>query len=534
MAKAANEIVALGNGPAEVVVEPGATVVVTGPNGVGKSAFLQYVPSSGPVERFYGSRHISFTSDETSEVGQSLKGLLDNLRGSNRYHHHYGEQHLKSVIRRILERQFQTTNDIVLAQERGTAFATAKVEHPRPIDQINSVFEAARLPVNVVMDNGTLKATRDGASFSLDRMSDGERAALLLVGAIVIQPSGGFLVVDEPERHLNPSISGPLIATAVRLRNDVGFLFATHDLALIEWLRPDKTIHIHNSIPSAPEHDGRLFDYAVLDEADGIPESLRYALLGSRRALLLVEGTSTSEDRALYSLVYRGWNVLPREGWPSVISGVTALSENEAYHWLRVAGLVDGDGRSEDEKATLASKQVYTLPSPTIENVFLYKEIVLEMANAAYELFGGETVDQRMTKVEAEVRKAFENGKIDIVARRATWAANRALEASKVAFSEVKGGLRVIPEINVECIMKHTEAEFNDALEKSTVFEALAVMPIKNTNIPSLISKAIGYDNSKKYFRSVLKQIEIGSVRGSIILDVLKAHLPELPSLDEI
>ncbi len=378
------------------------------------------------------------------------------------------------------------------------------------------------------MVEGVLKAIRAGDEFNIDRMSDGERAALLLVGSIVVRPTSSFIVVDEPERHLNPSISGPLISAAVRMRPDLGFLFATHDLALIDWLRPDKIIHIQDSVVTSAESDTRQFTYTVLGLADALPENLRYALLGSRKALLLVEGTTSSEDRALYSHVYPGWNIVPREGWSSIVTGVAALTENEDYHWLRVAGFIDGDGRAEHERAKLAEKQVFCLPCPTIENVFLMEDVVNEMATAAHEFYGGETAGQRLEGLQRSVRRALEEGRRDIISRRVTWAANRALEAQKVSVDDVRRGQDAIAAIDLAELWQIAETEFETAMGGSSIFEVLQLMPVKNTKVPSVAAQALGYDKAKKYYQSVLAQIEQRAERGQRILEAVKAKLPTL------
>lgn len=533
MQKSAREILGFAPGFGEVNIAPGDTIVITGPNGVGKSAFIQSLLPTGPYERFFGSRQIYFQSDETTEVGQALSTLLATIpQNATRFRNPYGEQHLKSVIRRIIDEQHRATSNIVSMQNEGVSFADAKLENPLPIDQINSVFESGRLAVRVETNGASLRALRGRFRFGIERLSDGERAALLLVGAVIIQSPGATLLIDEPERHLNPSISGPLIAAAVRLRSDIGFVFATHDLSLIDWLRPDKIIHISDSSPVTDYSDDRVYNYAILGSGDGIPEELRYAILGSRRALLLVEGTATSEDKALYSRVYPEWNVVGREGWAAVTAGVSSLSENNSYHWLEVAGLIDGDGRDESERAILSAKGIYPLPLPTIENVFALRDVVAEMAWADFERSGGTTVEDRLIEIEAQIKDGILSSRDEIVSRRVLWAANRALEGRKVSFNDVRSGAESTPSVNIAEIRRALDAEFEEAMEAASAFEALKVLPIKNSRIPALIAKGIGYDNAKKYYRAVLHQIESGSDRGKRILEVVKSNLPVLPPLN--
>lgn len=533
--KTAYEILSLGKkANAELHLDRGGLVIVTGPNGVGKSSFIENLrnPDSVSVERFFGGREIHFSSNDTDHVGQKVPELLSQFSGNvKRYRNPWGQQHLKSVIRRILDSQAQTAQEILELVRRGETLADAEVKFPQPISQINSVFDAARLPVRLAMENGGLLAKQSGATYGIDRLSDGERAALLLVGAIVIQPSGGFVLIDEPERHLNPAISGALIAAAVRARTDVGFVLSTHDLTLIDWLRPDNIIHIRGSTIVSELNEERKFTYSVLGSGDGIPEELRYAILGSRRAVLLVEGTATSEDRSLYAHVYPNWNIVPREGWDSVVGGVSALTQNAAYHWLTIAGLIDGDGRATDEIEALAKKGVFALSVPTIENIFVHNAVVAEMADAAGKLHGGLTGEQRMLEIERKLKPLIEEHKGDLISRRVAWAANRALVAMKISVDDARNGLSSIPSIDVDAIRNVVTAEFNKAVEEGSIFDVVQRLPIKNTKIPSAIADIAGFGNFKKYARAVLAQIETGSEIGQRVLSVIRDALPALPSL---
>ncbi len=529
--KTANEILAFSDRNADVRVLPGETVVITGPNGVGKSSFIQEISPPGAHERFFGSRQIYFHSEETTALSETLNNVLQNISYSTtRFRTPYGEQHLKSVIRRVVDRQYEANNNIIQAQNDGASFEDAKLDNPLPTDQINGIFEMARLAVRVHPSGQSLQASRGGSKFGIDRLSDGERAALLLVAAIIIQKPNSVLLLDEPERHLNPSISGPLVSAAIRLRADISYVFSTHDLPLIDWLRPEKIIHISDSTITSHESDTRSYTYSILGAGDGIPEELRHAILGSRRALLLVEGTATSEDKALYSLAFPGWNVVGREGWGAVTSGVTSLVDNETYHWLKVAGIVDGDGRDEREREILTEKGIFALPLPTIENVFALAGVVSQMAQADFDRSGGSPVSERLETIEQQVRQVLTASRNDIIARRVMWAANRALEGRKVSIDDVRRGAANIDGVNIQSISLLMNEEFEIAMAKSSVFEAMKVLPIKNSRVPATIAKIIGYETSRKYYRAVLHQIEVGTDRGRSILDTIKENLPSLPS----
>jgi ABC-type cobalamin/Fe3+-siderophores transport system ATPase subunit len=520
----------------QLTLHIGQTLIVTGPNGVGKSGLLADIArgltqNQVQVETFFGNRHIQFGSDDIDQIGQSLDQLKAQLQHSvTRFRHPYGEQHLKSVVRRIANRQAQATHDMAEAQEAGASYEAAKLSHPQVLPTINAIFEAARLPVRIALVAGTLRARRGEAEYGIDRLSDGERAALLLVGATLIQPANSFILVDEPERHLNPAISGPLLAALIRTRPDLGFVFASHDLELIEWLRPEQMIHLRDSLVTRPDPEERRYDLTLVRGEDGVPEELRFAVLGSRRLLLLVEGETSSEDKALYAHVYPGWNVVAKGGCDTVINGVRALANNGNYHWLHSAGLIDRDGRGEEERSALAADRIFSLPVPTIENLFLHPDLLKQMAAQIHELKGGADGTQRIEQLKAELPSLLRHSKNEIILKRLVWEANRRNSEQKVSARSIQDGQAEIPRIDLQEIKRRLETAYDSATSSDVSLDVLLHLPVKNSRLPTQIAKLLGYDNAKDYMRAVLRQIEIGSPAGKTMLETLRAIMPQMPT----
>lgn len=511
-------------------------MVVAGPNGVGKSAFLSEVARGigggqhDHVETFFGSRQIQFQNDEVDQVGQNLKQFQSQL-GSNvtRYRHPWGEQHLKSVVRRVLNQDSQTNSDLVDQIEQGLDPQTALGHNVRTIRTINGIFSSARLPIEFYLEDGGLRVRREQAVYGIDRLSDGERAALLVVGAVLIRPKNSFIVIDEPERHLNPAVSGPLLSALVRVRPDLGFIFSTHDLNLLNWLQPQTIIHLRDSDLILEHPEQRRYDYSVISQVNDVPEELKFAILGTRRLLLLVEGTASSEDQALYGHLYPEWHIVANGSCEAVISGVKALSNQQGYHWLRVAGLIDGDGRSGSEVQMLSSQNIHVLQVPAIENLFLHPKVLSEMADAAHELFSGQNGTERIDAVRAMLPKVLSIAEDDIVARRVVWAAQRKANANMVTVNDVKRGVvNAIQSIDLTPIRAQVEADYKIAIKAEDLIEALQLLPIKSTQVPHHIVSSIGFQSFNAYKQAVLGQIEADTFRGRAIKSALQLVTPQM------
>lgn len=525
--------------PIEMVELPLATgeiTVVTGPNGVGKSALLGEIARScgdgDIVETFFGGRSVIFDSENVDQIEQNLQSTSQAIRqNTTRYRQPNRDQQFKSIMRRVINAQTQATEDAFSAAENGASLADAKLAHPRPLDTINGIFATALLPIEIVLRDGVLKAKRGVSEYGIDRLSDGERAALLIAGAVVVRPPNSFIIIDEPERHLNPAISGALLSAVVRARPDVGYIFATHDLQLIQWLRPNQVIHVRDSVVIEPHSEKRRFDIAILAGENDLPEELRYAILGTRQKLLLVEGTATSEDQALYRHLYPDWNVIARGGWETVSTGVRALARNSDYHWLTAVGIIDGDGRDESERASLAQNQIHCLPVPAIENLFLHLVVLEKMADAAHELQGGDTGIQRLAKLNEVIATLLEESRSDIITRRLVWEANRLLSGRKLSVKSVENGQSSFDAIDLQPLRNRIETEFDTAMSVSNPTSALTQLPVKNTRIPKPVAKILGFENFDALKCAVLKQIESGSEAGAAIKTALRVGLPTLPDV---
>ena len=520
-----------------IVIQSGQTLFIAGPNGVGKSALIDHISAaaglSNAIETFSGHRQITFQNDDVENVGQKLSEFEMQLRqhraNANRYRGSWGEQHLRSVIKRILNSQNQTNDDIVGKLESGVDKEIVFNQHKRILTTISEIFDAARIPISFRLASGSLQAFRNGDYYSVDRLSDGERASLLLAGAVLTRPNDTFIAIDEPEKHLNPAISGPFISTLFRARPDLGYVISSHDLSLIDWLEPDEVLHVRNSKVIVPEQDFRSYDISRLGSSAGLDNDLRKAVLGSRKALLLVEGDASSDDKALYALIYKGWTIEAKGDWESVQNGVRAICSNESYVWLNVAGIIDGDGRGIDEKQRLAADKIFALRCATIENVFCLKTICVAMAKAHKQFYGGAEVEERIELAQSQVSDLLKKNKNDIISRQLVWFSTRELSSRKMSVEDARSGKTIIEGIDLSAERDELSSNFDKLIDENEPLEAASLLPIKNTNIPGRIASALGFPNFKAYKQAILANLQSDTTCGAEIRSCLVEYLPALP-----
>jgi ABC-type cobalamin/Fe3+-siderophores transport system ATPase subunit len=518
-------------------IDAGEVVFIAGPNGVGKSSLIHVIGRAfgQDAEIFSGHRQIHFASDDTEQIGMSLQQLHTQLSQHNahasRFRSSWGEQHLKSVVRRILNKQNQDNDDIVTSIiETGRSPIAVGQERPRVITIINRIFSDSDLAIEISLHDGTLRASRDGAGYyGIDRLSDGERAALLVVGAILVRPPKSVIAIDEPEKHLNPLISSALIARAIRARPDLSYIIASHDLNLIEATNPKEIIYVRRSdvIASDAQNEHRTFDVEVLPGASDVPEDVRRSVLGARKPLLFVEGNHNS-DYALYKVVFDSFSLVPKGGWEAVTQSVKALENSTSYHWVKPHGLIDRDGRDASEISALQAEGIYSLPVPTVENIYIHPAVIRIMAERIFAMYGGKSPKERVSDADQAARSALKKAKSEIVSRVVVWKANRYLSSKKTSVKSIKAGQKLISSLDLEPIRKDSSLEFDELLEDIRFLRPAYRLPVKNTGVPNDVAKALGYPNFDVFRTAVITAVESRTADGLRLSRVLRDALPKI------
>jgi energy-coupling factor transporter ATP-binding protein EcfA2 len=385
------------------------------------------------------------------------------------------------------------------------------------------------MAVRFEQTNWGIRARRDGQFYDIDQLSDGERAALLVVAAIIVQDPFSAVVIDEPERHLHPSISAPLVTAAVRIRNDISFIFSSHDMDLVAQINPDFTLHVRDSRVISVRPEQRSFDVEVIEAHSDIPEELKRDILGSRKKILFIEGQSSSIDVAVYGAIYPDWKIVPKGSCEKVISSILAMRDNPKLHWYESYGIIDADGREKAEQATLGNSGIFCLSVPSIESLFYLPAVVSEVCNLLQMTEGGMSAIDRFAQYENMLEAFVREALPDIISRRSVWQIARILTSSAPSVSRLREGRWTPPVLDSLEIANNVEKDIDRVLRQGDNAQTIASVPIKNSNIPARIAAAIGCPNLNRYIAIVLQQIQSRSTAGINIMNEMSKYVPELP-----
>ncbi|QCE34567.1 DUF4435 domain-containing protein [Acetobacteraceae bacterium] len=209
-------------------------------------------------------------------------------------------------------------------------------------------------------------------TYEARELSDGERSIFYYIAQALLAPENAVILLDEPELHLNRTILAQLWNEIEEMRPDCAFIYMTHD--------PDFAATRQNARKYAvsayqKETNAEKWEIELVPEEIGFPEEILLKVIGSRQNILFVEGKKTSLDYALYKAAYPTWLAIPIEGCQTVIDTVKALNDCPSLHRVKIAGIIDNDGRSSKQIEALKEKNIHTLEVAEIENLFLLPEI---------------------------------------------------------------------------------------------------------------------------------------------------------------
>jgi uncharacterized protein DUF4435/putative AbiEii toxin of type IV toxin-antitoxin system len=399
-------------GSVTIRVAAASSVVFIGANGAGKTrlgVFLDSGLSAAGVEVHRIAAHRSLVLNP-DVVPPSLKVATNRLfygRDDGTYQNKPGsrfqskpETALLHDFDHVLTALYAENNDVSIAYRQSSIANPGTYVTPPPakIDRLKSIWETLLPHRELVVLGGNIRTkTRDGHEYSASDMSDGERVIFYLVAQSLLAKPDTLLIFDEPELHINKSILAKLWDKIESARPDCAFLYITHDVEFAS----SRHAATKYALRSFVRHPNPTWDIELIPDEREIPDDVVATIIGSRRPVLFVEGDGGSLDSSLYRRVYCDFTVIPVGSCDHVIHTVASFASRPELHRVGCAGLVDADGRSDEEAAYLEARGVYRLPVSEVENLLILPNVFLAIAKALK--FPDQDAQQRFAALRAFV-----------------------------------------------------------------------------------------------------------------------------------
>ena len=488
----------------------GEALFVLGPNGSGKSSLmLRFATNNrGNSRRISAHRQTWMNTDALDMTPATKLQTEQNIRNvdhnqQSRYRDDYAAQRASITIYDLIDAENVRAREIAAFVDAGDmelAANAAKME--APITVINELLLQANIPITIsIRENERLMASKNGGpEYSAAELSDGERNSLLIAGTVLTAPTGTLLIIDEPERHLHRSIISPLLSQLFTRRPDCGFVISTHDQDL-PLAVPGSRILLLRSCRFAGR-SVKSWEADELQQDVPIDDQLRRDLLGARRDILFVEGTASSLDMPLYSLIFPMATVIPKGSCRDVERAVTGVRAGQSLHWLRAFGVIDGDGYETEENQASSVTGVYPLPVYSVEAIYYHTCIVERIAQLKANVTGDAAVDLKSNALSAAVSA------ISTETERLSRNASRKLVHRRIydqipKDDEIMGGQPVTIENNAKVILAARKRELDDAVGSGDWEVLVTKCSVRESSALAKIAYALGFRNRGDYEKAV-------------------------------
>lgn len=346
-------------------------IVLIGPNGCGKSTFARAVSQNLglgaaviPAQKIfvYDSAPPSL-QDNYAHVKSYLRG--DKLGKSESLRQGGNERRALDVLVKqlIYERIEQIDEERNKKRKRGEL----------RIEKIMRMWGEIIPHRRLVYDSFSLCVAvpeTDDACYRFMDLSDGEKAVFYYIASVMLAPPG-YVIVDEPENHLNLAVVNRLWDMLEHARRDCQFIYLTHNPDFAAGRGAANVLWVDDFSPIQGE-----FRYTEIGAMDEIDTRLMVELVGSRKDILFCEGTKSSLDYRVYSVLFPEFTVVPVDGCGAVINHTRTYNNTSKYFKHSARGIVDLDFRTADDILRLAESSVHCLPFPAVENLLCCAELI--------------------------------------------------------------------------------------------------------------------------------------------------------------
>ena len=508
----------------ELSISNGDQLFIVGPNGSGKSALIQKLVSEHPhenIKRITAHRHtslhsgtINFTPAQRKQYDANY--LNYNRDDASRYLDDYSTEE-QSAILYDLDNKYNTINEDIANHHRNQDIAKASetaLKTPSPFEQINELLNHSRLNVNLerTKDRSIIANHDQGQSFDITKMSDGERSAMIIAAQVITAEPDTVLLIDEPEKHLNRSISQPFLSALFDLRKDCAFIISTHEIAL-PIANPKAQVLILRSCQWEGD-ECVAWDAEVIEPNSQLPDELKRAILGARKRILFVEGDSNSLDLQLYEALFRNLTVIPKGNCESVINAVLSLRKSQEFHDVEAFGLIDGDNR-EEEVDKLAESGIFALEAYSVEALYYYSDVIAAVAHRHAESWGVDEPNQVIGSFQEKAIEVLKDPKKSPkLAER--MAARRCERQVHELFRSKIPNWRSIMNTPTQSICvpidpHHYSKElehFNTLVDNEELDSLIARYPLRDSQVFETIVKTLQCPNQELYQQLVVKLVQ--------------------------
>lgn len=271
-------------------------IVLIGGNGSGKTSFANTLKGNDidSIAVIPAQKNLYFSLNDQSLLKTNVKELTNLLFENNinkgktdENNYNYYSYQNNQFTRLIIGMQDDFTSYLYKCEEGGK---TPDKNHSI-FRKVVKVFNILFPEIKLSYENGhsyCLVCEKDGNKYNINGLSEGEKAVLYYSISVFIAKENSFIIVDEPETYINPSIANTLWDTLEQERKDCQFFYITHSVDFVLGRTNKRIAWIKNY--RHPFH----WEFDILENDNNLPKPMLTEILGTKKPIVFCEGDDKS------------------------------------------------------------------------------------------------------------------------------------------------------------------------------------------------------------------------------------------------
>ncbi len=492
------------------VLHDARQVTIIGANGSGKSRFCDALIKElgDKAYRISALRALFPARHEREVLAGSIDDLFQRINETQPQLVNHADNEFDKLFYIMLTDEFRS----LMGFKASRLMQEEPGEFPRTrLDSVVKVWQEVFPKNKVLRENGRILFSNDAASdkFAAMRLSDGEKAVLYHIAAVLYAMPDAVIIVDDPEIFIHHSTMLSLWNSIEEMRPDCTFIYNTHDVEFASSRVHNQCIWIKAFDPVA-----RAWDYELMPSSNDLDEALYFDILGSRKPVLFIEGDDLhSIDSKLYPLIFPDHVVKPMGSCNKVIEVVRSFGDLHKFHNIDSRGIVDRDRRSDQEVSYLRKKNIYVPRVAEVENLFLLEDVVRGVARYKHRN-EAQVVNQVKTRVIREFETQLRSQALQHVRHRVKHDVETRIDMKFRTINALEEHMMdLVNELNPRANYEDTCRRFHTLVQNKDYNGILKVFNYKPLMGATGVPELCGYRSKDDYIKGVL-----GILKGDGIL----------------
>lgn len=500
----------------QMQLDQGEMLFVLGANGVGKSSLMhRFAQQNRNNVRKISAHRQTWMASDTLDMTPANKVQTEKhieneeQQPQSRHKDSYAAQRASMIIYEMIDAENVRARKIAAEVDANRMEgARAHANSEAPIKVINELLQLSNIPIEIsIQANERVMASKDGGPvYSAAELSDGERNALLIAGAVLTAPPDTLIIIDEPERHLHRSIISPLLTQLFERRQDCAFVVSTHDHDLPVENPASRTLLVRSC--SFTGRNTQSWEADELAGNDSIDDVLKRDLLGARRKILFVEGTESSLDKPLYSLIFPQVSIIAKGSCREVEHAVQGLNVGEEFHWLRAFGIVDRDGFDDAAVAEKMESGVYALSYYSVEAIYFHPKVIEMIAAKQAGVSGDDASQLTIAAIKAGVKEVSEHAE-RLCEKAVKKAIGKAILEQLPDGDDYLNGVETHIVVDSKTLLAERTAQLTGALKSDNWEAVITSCPIRECGARDQIARSLNFRKIADYQRAVQHMLSV-------------------------